>query len=84
MSGAKKAAKKITSKIVDPIMKGVRWSVETSTKPLKNAMKSMQPDMPDQAAAPLMPDYEAIEKDRRRRRTSKMGRTETIMSDSLG
>ena len=95
MSGAKKGAKSlykgvknVTSKVVDPIMKGTKSLVDESLRPFKRGINAMTkpfvPKIPGQPDAPLMPDYESIEKDRRRRRTSKMGRTETIMSDTLG
>jgi hypothetical protein len=44
----------------------------------------MKPKMPDMGDAPLMPDYDLLEKERKRRRTAKMSRIDTIMSDTLG
>ena len=91
MSGAKKAGKKlfkgaknVVSKVVDASLHPGITVKKLTSKVVDPITGMMNPKMPEQADAPLMPDYESIEKDRRRRRTAKMGRSETIMSDSLG
>jgi hypothetical protein len=79
--GAKKAGKAIknvATSITKVAYEGSKKLV-TPSKWLKDNVK-----MPAIGDAPLMPDYEMIDKDRRRRRSQKMGRVETIMSDSLG
>jgi len=86
MGGAAKKVVKPFKKIGKALGSIIKGSIEMSTKPLKNIAKSLSPniDIPEQGAAPLVPDYEMIEKDRRRRRAKKMGRVETIMTDTLG
>ncbi len=86
MSGAKKGLKKTFKAVTDPIAKAVKWSMDVSSKPLKKVAKTIAPDinLPQAPDAPLMPDYEMIAKDKRRRRAAKTGRSETIMSDTLG
>lgn len=88
MSKAAKALKSVVS--------GVGSLMDKSAHPLSTIKKltskvvdpvthMMNPKVPGQADAPLMPDYEGIDKARRRARSSKMGRVDTIMTaDTLG
>lgn len=85
--GAKKVfkgAKNLVSKAVDASLHPGSTLKKASSKVFDPITGMMKPTIPEQAAAPLMPDYELIEKDRRRRKVGKMGRTETIMTDTLG
>lgn len=86
MGGAAKKVAKPFKKIGKALGSIVKGSIEASVKPLKGIAKSLAPniDIPEQGDPPLIPDYEMIEKDRRRRRSRKMGRVETIMTDTLG
>jgi hypothetical protein len=68
------------------IVKGVKKIVDINKK-VFTPSKWFKDNMPDPPKNPLMPDYDLIEKERKRRRMNKMGRTETIMSsgsDTLG
>jgi hypothetical protein len=88
MSGAKKAVKKVGKSIGGAIENTWNKTLDLNKKifidPLKSAAGSLTPKTPRMPDSPLMPDYELIDKDRRRRRQSKMSRTDTIMSDTLG
>ena len=83
MSGIVKGAKKLAKGIIKPIGKSVEESLDIGRGLMKKV--GLKPaDIPDAPKNPLMPDLESIEKSRRRRRNQKMGRTETIMTDTLG
>lgn len=81
MSKAGKVVKKAAKGVTDVVKK----SIEISSNPGKyaNPKHWFKDAMPDPEAAPLMPDYEEIEKARRRRTSSKFGRTETLMTTDL-
>lgn len=84
MGGVAKKGKKAFKGVADTIGGIVSKSVEASLKPVKKGIGALTPQMPDGPDAPLMPDLDQIEQSRRRKRTQKMGRTETIMSTVLG
>lgn len=88
MSGIVKGVSKGVGSAFKGIKKGLSKAFfEAPSDMLSKALKPskwMKDNIPPGPKNPLMPDLESIEKSRRRRRNQKMGRTETIMTDTLG
>lgn len=83
MGGVAKKAKKIGKGFGDLVDKSLHPG-STLKNWAQNAKDLVIPQMPGAPDQPLMPDYESIAKARRRGRTRRLGRAETLMSDTLG
>ena len=84
MGGIAKTGKKI----VKGAAKGVSNLVDASLHPQsafkKHVIGAFMPEMPATPDQPLMPDFESIAQARRRGRNRRLGRAETVMTDTLG
>ena len=83
VGGPAKLLKKASGGIIGGLAGKAKNAIGDATHYLnpQHWFKDAMPDMPD---APLMPDYEAIQKAKRRGQSNKFGRTETIMTGGLG